>query len=146
MSTCAWVGLHALILCIRSGRTTLLHGRGSIQGMLMVAWSYLRLLLTKIYGFGILIFLVWQGLINDINVLQWSPIFTTFVEGNAPSVSYKIMGHTYTKVYYLDHDMYSEWPIFVKGWLIWQRWWFIKTLNQNKERYFMAYLGSTFHK
>jgi hypothetical protein len=37
-----------------SGRTVHLHGMGSIQDMLRVARSYLRLLLARIYGFGIL--------------------------------------------------------------------------------------------
>jgi hypothetical protein len=36
--------------------------KGIIQGMLRVAQSYLRPLLAKIYGFGIL-FLAWQGLV-----------------------------------------------------------------------------------
>jgi hypothetical protein len=48
-------GMLGSIDCMHwSGRTALLHGRGSIQVTLRVARSYLRLLLAKIYGFDII--------------------------------------------------------------------------------------------
>jgi hypothetical protein len=75
--------------------------------MLMVAWSYLRLLLAKIYGFGIL-FSAWQRLIMILLCCNDPMYVARLVEGNAPSASYDIMGHTYTKEYYLADGIYPK--------------------------------------
>jgi hypothetical protein len=51
---------------------------------------------------------------NNINMLQRSSVFARHAEGNAPSMSYEVMGHPYTKGYYLADDIYLVRPIFVK--------------------------------
>jgi len=54
------------------------------------------------------------GTLNDINVLDRSPVFQEFYEGRAPKCEYVVNGHKYNIGYYLSDGIYPRWATFVK--------------------------------
>ena len=54
------------------------------------------------------------GSLNDINVLDRSPVFTLLANGHAPPVNYIINGHAYRMRYYQTDDIYPNRLTFVK--------------------------------
>ncbi|KAL7582995.1 uncharacterized protein LOC111903065 [Lactuca sativa] len=55
------------------------------------------------------------GSINDINVLNRSPIFNNIYDGSAPDSSFQVRGTPYKYGYYLVDGIYLEYAVFVKS-------------------------------
>ena len=55
------------------------------------------------------------GTLNDINVLNRSPLFARLVSGDAPTCNYKVMNNEYSMGYYLTDGIYPEWATLVKS-------------------------------
>jgi hypothetical protein len=55
------------------------------------------------------------GSLNDINILQRSPLFQRLTSGTAPPVEYMVNSHNYSIGYYLVDGIYSCWATFVKS-------------------------------
>ncbi|XP_048632932.1 putative nuclease HARBI1 [Brassica napus] len=55
------------------------------------------------------------GTLNDINVLDRSPIFDDILHGRAPKVKFKVNNHTYRMAYYLTDGIYPPWAIFIQS-------------------------------
>ncbi|XP_058783265.1 uncharacterized protein LOC131657937 [Vicia villosa] len=62
----------------------------------------------------------WEGQLNDINVLDRSPVFDDVEQGKAPSVNFFVNQRPYNMVYYLADGIYPlllhpSYPTFVKS-------------------------------
>lgn len=55
------------------------------------------------------------GTLNDINVLDRSPVFDDILQGRAPKVNYIVNGHEYHLAYYLTDGIYPKWATFVQS-------------------------------
>ncbi|KAJ9564903.1 hypothetical protein OSB04_000869 [Centaurea solstitialis] len=55
------------------------------------------------------------GAMNDLNVLNHSPIFEDVYNGIAPDRTFQVNGATYKHGYYLGDGIYHEWATFVKA-------------------------------
>ncbi|XP_024013311.1 uncharacterized protein LOC112087600 [Eutrema salsugineum] len=53
--------------------------------------------------------------LNDINVLDRSPVFDDILYGKAPKVRFSVNGHNYRLPYYLTDAIYPKWATFVKS-------------------------------
>uniref|UniRef100_A0A0D3CWJ9 DDE Tnp4 domain-containing protein n=1 Tax=Brassica oleracea var. oleracea TaxID=109376 RepID=A0A0D3CWJ9_BRAOL len=51
------------------------------------------------------------GTLNDINVLDRSPVFDDIYQGRAARVTYMVNGHQYDLAYYLTDSIYPKWSI-----------------------------------
>ncbi|XP_020270558.1 uncharacterized protein LOC109845698 [Asparagus officinalis] len=61
------------------------------------------------------VFLGLPGSLNDINVLDRSPVFDDIESGEDPRVNFTVNGREYNLAYYLADGIYPKWPIFVQS-------------------------------
>ncbi|KAJ9540516.1 hypothetical protein OSB04_027022 [Centaurea solstitialis] len=55
------------------------------------------------------------GAMNDLNVLNHSPLFEDVYDGKAPDRTFQVNGANYKNGYYLGDEIYPEWATFVKA-------------------------------
>uniref|UniRef100_A0A0D3A8S6 DDE Tnp4 domain-containing protein n=1 Tax=Brassica oleracea var. oleracea TaxID=109376 RepID=A0A0D3A8S6_BRAOL len=55
------------------------------------------------------------GTLNDINVLDRSPVFDDIINGRAPQVNFSVNGREYHLVYYLTDAIYPKWATFIQS-------------------------------
>uniref|UniRef100_A0A0D3BIW0 DDE Tnp4 domain-containing protein n=1 Tax=Brassica oleracea var. oleracea TaxID=109376 RepID=A0A0D3BIW0_BRAOL len=52
---------------------------------------------------------------NDLNILDRSPVFDDIINGIAPEVNFYVNGHTYHLAYYLTDGIYPDWATFIQS-------------------------------
>ncbi|XP_024004051.1 uncharacterized protein LOC112081528 [Eutrema salsugineum] len=55
------------------------------------------------------------GTLNDINVLDRSPVFDDIIQGKAPQVNFSVNGREYDLAYYLTDGIYPKWATFIQS-------------------------------
>ena len=55
------------------------------------------------------------GTLNDINVLDRSPVFDDIIQGQAPNVTFTVNGREYHLAYYLTDGIYPKWATFIQS-------------------------------
>ncbi|XP_033137263.1 putative nuclease HARBI1 [Brassica rapa] len=55
------------------------------------------------------------GTLNDINVLDRSPVFDDIINGKAPNVTYYVNGREFHMAYYLTDGIYPKWATFIQS-------------------------------
>ncbi|XP_056841598.1 uncharacterized protein LOC130494819 [Raphanus sativus] len=53
--------------------------------------------------------------LNDINVLDRSPVFDDIIYGRVPRLKFTVNSHTYHRAYYLTDGIYPKWPTFIQS-------------------------------
>ncbi|XP_033139845.1 putative nuclease HARBI1 isoform X1 [Brassica rapa] len=55
------------------------------------------------------------GTMNDINILDRSPVFDDIINGIAPQVNFYVNGREYNLAYYLTDGIYPKWATFIQS-------------------------------
>ncbi|XP_056847332.1 uncharacterized protein LOC108835760 [Raphanus sativus] len=55
------------------------------------------------------------GTLNDINVLERSPVFYDIIHGQTPNVTFFVNGSEYHMPYYLTDGIYPKWATFIQS-------------------------------
>ncbi|XP_022557024.2 uncharacterized protein LOC106397609 isoform X1 [Brassica napus] len=55
------------------------------------------------------------GTMNDLNILDRSPVFDDIIKGIAPQVNFNVNGREYDFAYYLTDGIYPEWATFIQS-------------------------------
>uniref|UniRef100_A0A0D3C0S7 DDE Tnp4 domain-containing protein n=1 Tax=Brassica oleracea var. oleracea TaxID=109376 RepID=A0A0D3C0S7_BRAOL len=53
--------------------------------------------------------------LNDINVLDRSPVFDDIIKGQAPQVTFSVNGREYHMAYHLTYGIYLKWTTFIQS-------------------------------
>eukprot|EP00918_Siedleckia_nematoides_P020122 GHVU01042897.1.p1 GENE.GHVU01042897.1~~GHVU01042897.1.p1 ORF type:complete len:259 (-),score=20.79 GHVU01042897.1:434-1210(-) len=55
------------------------------------------------------------GSLNDLNILDRSPLFDDLLSGRAPEVEFTVNDNKYGMCYFLADGIYPDWPVFMKS-------------------------------